>query len=55
MSIRHLVVFFLAGTSLVWSQSSFTASVRGVITDRSGAAVAGARIAITETERNVPH
>ena len=26
-----------------------------VVTDRSGAAIAGAKIAITETERNVPH
>jgi len=38
-----------------WSQSSFTASVRGVVTDSSGASVPGARVVVTDTERNVPH
>src|SRR5436305_6333974 len=55
MHSRHVVAVALAVSSLAWSQSSFTAAVRGVITDRSGAAIAGAKIAITETERNVPH
>ena len=55
MTNRHLVVCLLAFASSLWSQSSYTASVRGVVTDRSGAAVVGAKIAITETERNVPH
>jgi hypothetical protein len=55
MNIRHVVGIALVYSSLVWSQSSFTAAVRGVVTDKSGAAIAGAKIAITETERNVPH
>src|SRR6476660_5436349 len=55
MTTRHHVVCLLACASFAWSQSSYTASVRGVVTDRSGAAVVGAKIAVTETERNVPH
>jgi hypothetical protein len=38
-----------------WAQSSFTASVRGNISDSSGAAVVGARVVLTEAARNVPH
>src|ERR1051325_9082589 len=55
MTIRHHVVCLLACSSLAWSQSSYTASVRGVVTDRSGAAVVGAKVNINETERIVPH
>jgi hypothetical protein len=55
MKIRHVAGIALLGASLAWSQSSFTAAVRGVVTDRSGAAIAGAKIAVTETERNVAH
>ena len=42
-------------TAIAWSQSSYTASVRGSITDPTGAAVPRAKVTITETERNVPH
>src|SRR4051794_28222234 len=55
MHIRPVAIAALALSSLAWSQSSYTASVRGVVTDRSGAAVVGAKIGVTETERNVPH
>src|SRR6476469_1180935 len=55
MYIRHVLAAVLAVSSLAWSQSSYTASVRGVVTDRSGAAVVGAKINVNETERNVPH
>src|SRR5664279_556656 len=41
--------------AIAWSQSSFTASVRGSITDPAGAAVPNAKVTITESERNVPH
>src|SRR5262245_31065623 len=34
---------------------SFTAALRGVVTDGSGAAVPGAKVIIIEAERNVPH
>src|SRR6266481_223654 len=55
MHIRHVVVVALAASSLAWSQSSFTAAVRGVVTDRSGAAIVAAKITVTESERNVRH
>ena len=41
--------------AIAWSQSSFTASVRGSVTDPSGAALPKAKVTITEAERNVPH
>ncbi|MBI1792528.1 MAG: TonB-dependent receptor, partial [Acidobacteria bacterium] len=43
----------LAG-ALIWAQS-YTAAVRGLVTDSSGAAVPGAKVVITEAERNVQH
>src|SRR5436305_342311 len=55
MHIRHVVVAALAMSSLAFAQSSYTASVRGVVTDRTGAAVVGAKVNVNETERNVPH
>ena len=55
MQIRHVAAVALVASSLSWSQSSFTAAVRGVVADRTGAAVVGARIAVTESERNVRH
>jgi hypothetical protein len=36
MQIRSVAALALAVSSLVWSQSCYTAAVRGVITDRSG-------------------
>ena len=44
----------LALGSLAYSQS-FSAAVRGNVTDSTGAAVTGARIAIIESDRNVAH
>ena len=44
----------LALGSLAYSQS-FSAAVRGNVTDSTGAAVPGARIAIIESDRNVAH
>ncbi len=41
--------------AIAWSQSSFTASVRGSVTDPSGAALPKAKVTMTEAERNVPH
>ncbi|MBI3679673.1 MAG: TonB-dependent receptor [Acidobacteria bacterium] len=49
-----VVSLALLTTALVWSQS-YTAAVRGLVTDASGAAVPGARVTITEAERNLPH
>src|SRR5690349_12735919 len=55
MKFRHVAGILLALSTSVWSQSSFTAAVRGVVTDKSGAAIVGAKITVTESERNVPH
>ena len=40
---------------IAWAQSSYTASVRGSVTDPATAAVPSAKVTLTETERNVPH
>src|SRR5258708_32063788 len=53
--ILHLLSVVLTAVGLAWSQSSYTAAVRGLVTDASGAAVPGAKVTATETERNVPH
>src|SRR5438477_8995296 len=50
-----LLCLALSAAGLLWSQSSYTAAVRGVVTDASGAAVAGAKVTMTESDRNVPH
>lgn len=44
----------LSGVMMLWGQS-FTAGLRGTITDSSGAAIPGAKVVVTEAERNVPH
>ncbi len=41
--------------AIAWSQSSYTASVRGSVTDPTGASLPKAKVTITEAERNVPH
>jgi hypothetical protein len=51
----HILCILVAAAGLAMSQSSFTAAVRGVVTDGSGAAVAAAKVTITESDRNVPH
>lgn len=47
-----VAAMLLAVTS--WSQS-FTASIRGTVTDATGAAVPGAKVILVETDRNVNH
>lgn len=51
--VRLVFALMLAGA--LWAQSSFTAAVRGVVTDSSGGSVPGAQVTLTEAERNVPH
>lgn len=41
--------------ALPLAAQSYTAAIRGVVTDASGAAVPGAKVTITEADRNVPH
>src|SRR6266849_7593380 len=50
-----LLCVALTIVNLGWSQSSYTAAVRGVITDNSGAAVPRAKVIFTEADRNFPH
>src|SRR5213594_3823934 len=45
----------LAVSGVAWAQSSYSAAVRGVVTDASGGAVPGATVTVTESDRNVPH
>ena len=53
--VGRIVCLGVLVATLGWSQSSYTASVRGTITDPSGSAVPSAKVALTETERNVQH
>jgi hypothetical protein len=48
------VLFLLSVAASVWAQS-FTAALRGTVLDGTGAAVPGAKIVVTETDRNVNH
>src|SRR5438876_3509760 len=45
----------LAVPGVAWPQSSYTAAVRGVVTDVSGGAIPGATVTVTEADRNVRH
>src|SRR5262245_13890917 len=53
-AMTRIGCFLLIITGLAWSQS-FTAAVRGVVTDPTGAAVPDAKVIITEAGRNVQH
>ena len=46
------MLVLLAGLSLNISAQSFTASVRGVVSDQSAATVPGAKITVTDVDRN---
>jgi len=41
--------------AVAWPQSSYTAAARGIVTDASAGAVPGAKVIMTEADRNVPH
>ena len=53
--LRNVIFVASLCAEIAWSQSSFTASVRGSITDPTGAAVPKAKVTVTEADRNVPH
>src|SRR3954447_256221 len=55
MKIRHVAGLLLAASTFAFGQSSFTAAVRGLVTDKSGAAIVGAKVTVNESDRNVPH
>ena len=52
--MRKLFLCFGVFTGLVWGQS-YTASVRGTVTDSTKAAVPSASVVLTETSRNLKH
>ncbi len=49
--LAMLLPALLAVTAILWGQS-FTASVRGVVTDSSDAAIPGARVVVKDAQRN---
>jgi hypothetical protein len=52
--MKRYFALTLLCAALGWAQS-YTAAIRGVVTDATGAAVASAKIVITEADRNVQH
>ena len=50
MRRRLLWIFFLP--ALIWAQS-YTASIRGIVTDATQAAVPAATITVTDVDRNL--
>lgn len=51
---RLLLVFALCSGTAIWAQS-FTASVRGVVTDASHSAIPNAKITVTDVNRTLEH
>ena len=56
-ALRTVLLLVVAGAiaSVASAQSSYTAAVRGVVTDASGGAIPGATVTVTESDRNIPH
>ena len=54
MPKQSLFALALISACLSWGQS-FTAGLRGTVTDGSGANVPGAKVVATEADRNIPH
>ncbi|MGI8745725.1 MAG: TonB-dependent receptor domain-containing protein [Bryobacteraceae bacterium] len=55
LPVSRLLYLVLLVTAFAWSQSSYTAAVRGTVSDPSGAAVPGAKVTLTEAERGIAH
>ena len=53
MKLRFLTLILLIGLPSVGSAQSFTASVRGVVTDSSHSAIPAAKVNVTDADRNV--
>lgn len=54
-NVAGLLCLIAVFATLGWSQSSYTAAVRGTVTDPTGRVVPDAKVTIVETERNVAH
>ena len=50
--VASLFVFLFALSTMIWAQSS-TTSIRGTVTDKSGARLAGAKVALSNPERAI--
>ena len=55
LDVLRLVCLIVMVAALAWPQSSYTAAARGTVTDSTGAAVPGAKVVLTETDRGVAH
>jgi len=55
LQASSLIFLLVLVATQAWPQSSFTASVRGTVTDQSGGAVPDAKVVLTEADRNVAH
>ena len=55
LQIISLLCMALAVSGVAWAQSSYTAAMRGVVTDASGGGIPGATVTLTESDRNIPH
>src|SRR5712692_1703270 len=51
---KLLLLLALGSTTMMWAQS-FTASVRGVVTDASRSAIPDAKVTITDVNRSLEH
>jgi hypothetical protein len=52
--ILFFAAIFAFAAFCAFGQSSYTASARGTVTDPSGSAIPGARVVLTEVDRNIP-
>jgi hypothetical protein len=50
--VRQVLILFCLFTALSWGQS-YTGSIRGTVTDHTKAAVPGAKVTVTDADRNV--
>jgi hypothetical protein len=55
LDVLRLLCLVVMVAALAWPQSSYTAAARGTVTDSTGAAVPGAKVVLTETDRGVAH
>src|SRR5262245_37180125 len=52
---RLVCVAIALMSAVTWAQSSYTAAVRGTVTDSSGSTIPAALVGLTEADRNITH
>jgi len=55
LQASSLILLVVLLATPAWPQSSYTAAVRGTVTDQSGGSIPDAKVVLTEADRNVPH